>query len=88
MRHCFRAKIHPESLLGKIPSKKKKALIGELIEYSKLFLKWRRENMLSRHWQAYKKKICPRDLVAFKVAVLGKTKRRTFFCRACQKIYK
>ena len=84
----FRAKIHPQSVLGKIPPRKKKALVSELIEYSKQFLKWRRQNVLRRHWQAYKKKICPRDLIPFKVSVLGKTKRRTFFCRACQKLYK
>lgn len=84
----FRAKIHPQSVLGKIPTQKKKALVSELIQYGKQFLKWRRKNVLKRHWQAYSKKICPRDLIPFKVSVLGKTKRRTFFCRVCQKIYK
>ena len=83
----FRAKIHPKSVLGRIPPKKKKDLISEVIQYSKLFLKWRRQNMLKRHWQAYSKKVCPRDLIPLRREYLGKTKRRTFFCTACQKLY-
>ena len=83
----FRAKVHPNSVLGKIPSRKKKDLVTELIGYSRLFLKWRRENTLKRHWLAYSKKICPRDLTPFRTDYLGKTRRRTFFCRTCQKLY-
>ena len=84
----FRAKIHPKSILGKIPLKVKKAFVAELIAYGKLFLKWRRGNVLKRHWQAYSKKICPRDNTPFKIEVVGKSRRRSFYCSTCQKLYK
>jgi endonuclease-8 len=84
----FRAKIHPKSIVGKIPLRVKKTLVKELITYGKLFLKWRRHNVLKRHWEAYAKKICPRDGTPLKIEITGKSRRRSFYCRTCQKIYK
>jgi endonuclease-8 len=83
----FRAKIHPNSVVGKIPSRKKRELVNELVQYSRLFLKWRRQNTLRRHWLAYSKKICPRDDILLSTEYLGKTRRRSFFCKRCQKLY-
>ncbi|HMG93855.1 MAG TPA: DNA-formamidopyrimidine glycosylase family protein [Chryseolinea sp.] len=83
----FRSKIHPKSVVGKIPPLRKKLLVRELIGYSKMFLKWRRANTLKRHWLAYSKKICPRDHHPLAKEYMGKSRRRTFFCETCQKLY-
>lgn len=83
----FRSRVHPKSVIGKMPPEKRRAVVSELVEYCKLFLKWRRTNTLKRHWQAYSKKICPRDQIPLSKEYMGKTGRRSFFCQECQKLY-
>ena len=55
----YRAKVHPESLLGKIPSRKITEIIKQTHLYSLDFLKWKKKNELGRHWQVYKQTVCP-----------------------------
>jgi endonuclease VIII len=83
----FRIRVHPESLVGKLPPKIKSALIREARKYSFDFLKWKREYVLKKHWLIYTKKTCPRDHLPVIRKHLGETKRRTFFCEKCQILY-
>ncbi|MBS1596717.1 MAG: endonuclease [Bacteroidetes bacterium] len=83
----FRVRIHPESKIAEIPSKKLNELIKEARNYSFDFLKWKKEFVLRKHWQAYSKKTCPRDNAHIEKKYLGKTGRRTFFCNKCQLLY-
>jgi len=83
----FRIRIHPESLVGKLPSPKMKALTTEAVNYSFQFLEWKKEFTLKKHWLAHNKKTCPRDHVPFRKEYLGKTNRRSFFCTICQLKY-
>jgi endonuclease-8 len=83
----FRIKVHPKSLVGAIPVKKRQSLIRESRNYSLDFLKWKKEFVLKKHWLVYTKKICPRDHSPIKREHIGKTNRRTFFCETCQKLY-
>jgi endonuclease-8 len=83
----FRIKVHPKSLVGALPANIKQALIRESRNYSLDFLKWKREFMLKKHWLVYTKKTCPRDHSLIKREHIGRTKRRTFFCETCQKLY-
>ena len=84
----FRIRVHPESKIGSIPSRKLTELIKEARNYSFDFLKWKKAFELRKHWLAHTKKICPRDHIPFtKVQHLGKTKRRAFFCVVCQILY-
>ena len=83
----FRIQVHPESLIGKLPYKKIKELINEAVKYSFEFLAWKKEFTLKKHWLAHTKTNCPRDHVPFHKTYLGKTKRRSFFCTLCQKLY-
>jgi len=83
----FRIRVHPKSLVGKLPPKIKSALIREASNYSFDFLKWKREFVLKKNWLIYTKKTCPRDHVPVHKEYLGKTKRRTFFCDKCQILY-
>ncbi len=85
----FRIRLHPESLVGAIPSRKLTELIKEARVYSFDFLKWKKAFELKKHWLAHAKNICPRDHIPFvKVKHLGKRKRRAFFCPKCQKLYR
>jgi endonuclease-8 len=83
----FRIRVHPESLVGKLPPKIKSALIREARKYSFDFLKWKREFVLKKHWLIYTKKTCPRDHLPVIRKHVGDTHRRTFFCEKCQVRY-
>jgi endonuclease-8 len=83
----YRIMVHPESLLGKIPPRKLSLLINEARQYSFDFLKWKKAFELKKHWLAYTKKTCSRCNLLFIKKYCGHTKRRTFFCTNCQKLY-
>ncbi len=83
----FRIRVHPESLVGKLPAKLRSALVREARNYSLDFLKWKRAFVLKKHWLIYTKKICPRDKDIVHKEYVGITKRRTFYCTTCQKLY-
>jgi endonuclease-8 len=84
----FRIRVHPESKVGALPSRKLSEMIREARQYSFDFLAWKKAYELRKHWLAHTKKICPRDQIPFiKVQHLGKAKRRAFFCNKCQRLY-
>ncbi|MEV4883877.1 endonuclease [Chitinophaga ginsengisegetis] len=80
----FRIRVHPQSLVGKLPLKKKKELVREAVQYSYDFLAWKKAFVLKKHWLAHTKTICPRCEIPLIKAYLGKTNRRSFFCNNCQ----
>ncbi len=84
----FRLKIHPESTVGSIPSGLLNQLVDEVRVYSFDFLRWKQKFELKKHWQAHTKKECPRCNKPIIKQYLGKTNRRTFFCKNCQVLYK
>jgi len=84
----FRIRVHPKSIVGKLPPKLKSALIREARNYSLDFLKWKRIFQLKKHWLIYTKKICPRDHTPVHKEYIGKTNRRTFYCERCQILYR
>ena len=83
----FRTRIHPLSLVNELPAEKLKDLTDEAVKYSFDFLKWKEANTLSKHWEAYNRKICPRDNVPFHKADTGKSHRSSYFCPLCQVRY-
>ncbi|MES2628515.1 MAG: DNA-formamidopyrimidine glycosylase family protein [Bacteroidota bacterium] len=83
----FRTKLHPLNKIENIPGAKLTAIIKEAREYSFDFLKWKKDNTLSKHWEAHKQKICPRCDIPFHKTYPGKSKRRTYYCNNCQELY-
>ena len=83
----YRVRVHPESLVGKIPSVKITALIKEARQYSFDFLEWKRLYVLRKHWLAHTKKTCLRCNLSFVRKHTGFRKRRSFFCTNCQILY-
>jgi endonuclease-8 len=82
-----RVRVHPESIVKKIPALKIKKLVEEARNYSFEFLAWKRKYELKKHWLAHTKKTCLRcDLPIIK-KYTGVKKRRSFFCINCQKLY-
>jgi endonuclease VIII len=83
----FRSRIHPLSVCGSIPAKVLSGLLKEVRKYGQEFLEQRKKGTLSRNWQAYDRKTCPRDEVAFRIDMPGRAKRKTYYCEKCQVRY-
>jgi endonuclease-8 len=80
----FRIKVHPETLVGNLPPRKKKELVKETRNYCFDFYEWKKKFELKKHYQVYNRKICPTCGGKITRKHLGKTDRRTFFCEHCQ----
>jgi endonuclease-8 len=83
----FRIKVHPQSLVGKLPTRQLNLLIKEARIYSFDFLEWKKQYVLRKHWLAHTKKTCPRCNIPLIKEYLGRTNRRTFYCGNCQILY-
>lgn len=83
----YRTNIHPESLLGKLPSNKVEELVQETVNYTFQFYEWRKAFVLKKHWQVYNQRICPRDNTPILRRKTGKGQRRSFYCPTCQLLY-
>lgn len=83
----YRIKVHPTTIVGKLPARKLSELVKEARNYSFDFLEWKKAYVLKKHWLAHTKKICSRDGGPIIKEYLGKTNRRTFYCNICQVKY-
>jgi endonuclease-8 len=83
----FRIGVHPESLIGNLPSKKLEELIDEARNYSFDFKKWKKANVLKKHWLVYHQKNCPKCGTEIIKKDTGAGKRSSFFCKNEQKLY-
>jgi len=84
----YRIKVHPESMVGKLPAAKLDQLIEEARIYSFQFLEWKKKYELKKHWLAHTKGWCLRcNLPMVKKQHMGVKKRRSFFCTNCQVLY-
>jgi len=83
----FRTHIHPASLVGKIPLNKLEELVKETVNYSRQFYIWRKAGVLKSQWLVYNKDTCHKDKTRIVSQILGKTRRRCFYCSGCQKLY-
>ena len=82
----YRVRLHPDSKLGAIPSRKLTAMIKQTQIYSYDFLEWKKINQLAKHWEVYTKEKCPLGHAIIK-EYTGKTKRRSFICEQCMVKY-
>lgn len=83
----FRVGIHPENLIGNLPPKKLKEIIAEARNYGFDFKKWKKANVLKKHFQIYHQKNCPICGEEIIKKDTGKSKRTSFFCKNDQKLY-
>ncbi|MEO6490665.1 MAG: DNA-formamidopyrimidine glycosylase family protein [Ferruginibacter sp.] len=83
----YRIRLHPETLMADLPTKKLTELIKQARQYSFEFLEWKKAFVLKKNWLAYTKKICKRCDLPFIKKYCGKTHRRSFFCKNCQVKY-
>jgi len=83
-----RIRVHPESRIAALPSRKLGEMIKQAREYSFDFLEWKKAYVLRKHWQVHAKTICPRDGTRLSYRKhLGRAGRRAFWCETCQRLY-
>lgn len=84
----YRAKVHPDSIVEEIPTKKLKELIEISAHYGEEFLNQMATKTVKKDALVYGKKICPIHDIDLEIEVMGKVKRKTYWCKKCQKLYK
>ena len=83
----FLARVHPESITGKIPAARLKKIIELASDYAFDFLEWKKKHVLSKHWNVYHKKKCPVCGQEIVRKDTGKGRRSSFYCTKDQKKY-
>ena len=83
----WRIRVSPLSTIGALPARKLVELVRDAHDYSFLFLEWKKQYVLRKNWQAHRKSTCPRCGIKLRIAHLGRTHRRAFWCEHCQKQY-
>ena len=83
----WRIRVSPLSTIGALPPRKLSALVKDARDYSFRFLEWKKAYVLRKHWQAHRKSTCPRCGIKLRIAHLGRTHRRAFWCEHCQPVY-
>jgi endonuclease VIII len=80
----FRVKIHPEALVKNLARKQIEDVVAEARIYSLQFYEWKKEFTLKKHWQIFRKKVCPVCSTPVTRKPTGKRKRLSHFCFHCQ----
>lgn len=80
----FNTRLHPEAVKKDLSIDRIKQLIHQAREYSLQFYEWKKEYSLKKHWQIFRKKICPRDNVPITRKKTGRLERWSYFCDICQ----
>jgi endonuclease-8 len=80
----FRTHIHPASLVGKIPVDKLNELVKEAVNYSHQFYIWRKAKMPKDQWLLVYGKSDKKRVIN---QIIGKSRRRCYYCPGCQKLY-
>jgi endonuclease-8 len=84
-----RIRVHPESTVGALPSRKLGELVRQARDYSFDFYEWKKAYVLRKHYQVHTKKTCPRDGTPLSYRKhLGRAGRRAFWCDTCQRLWK
>lgn len=79
----FICKVHPETRIKNL-AEKQNNLVDETRAYCLKFYEWKKKYELKKHWQIYRKRICPScgSMVIRKKT--GKRERLSHFCSQCQ----
>ncbi len=82
----YRSKIHPNSIVEKILTKKLKELIEISALYGEEFLNQMATKTVKSGALVYGKKVCPIHDIDLEIELMGKVKRKTYWCKKCQKL--
>lgn len=81
----YLVKKSPERKVKELSLSKLKEIVKTAKEYSEQFYKWRKRFVLKKHYQIYRKGICPRCKGKVLRKKIGERQRISFICPHCQK---
>jgi endonuclease-8 len=81
----FNLRQHPLTKLSQISKHEWTKVAHAVRDYCFHFYEWKKHYELRRHWQVYRKHLCPICQSKLKKENLGRGKRKTFFCTHEQK---
>lgn len=82
----YRACIHPQSVIAKIPAAKITKLINEVVKYAVIFYNQLKRKGVNKKFQVYQKEYAA-DGSAVTMKVLKKSNRKVYFSEHRQKLY-
>jgi endonuclease-8 len=80
----WRQKLLPSHPVGDLAPRKLSLLVGDAREYSRLFYEWKKAYELKKHYQIYRKGVCPRCGGKVVHQKTGQRQRLSHFCPVCQ----
>jgi endonuclease VIII len=80
----FRLGLHPKLQIKDLTGIELRLLTRSMRHYSLQFFFWKKEFVLRKHWQVFKRKLCTVCGSKLSLEHTGKLKRRTFYCTRCQ----
>lgn len=80
----FIEKLSPQTLAKTISQKKMKSLIKTIRSFVFQFYEWRKAFVLRKHYQIYKKHVCPNCQLKIQRIKTGMRSRMSYFCKQCQ----
>jgi endonuclease-8 len=83
----FNIRLHPDSKVDALSKEQITLLAQEARDYSLHFYKWKKEYTLKKHWQIFRKSMCPRCHIPVTRRKTGSSQRWSYFCENCQILY-
>jgi endonuclease-8 len=83
----WRVRVSPLSTVGDLSARKLAELVRDARDYSFRFLELKKAYVLRKNYQVHQRGTCPRCGGKLRVAHLGRTHRRAFWCPNCQPLY-
>ena len=80
----FNLRVHPDTIAEALDKKQSRNVVEETRNYSRNFYTWKKEYTLKKHWQIFRKKVCPRCKITASRKKTGTTQRWSYFCENCQ----
>jgi endonuclease-8 len=80
----WRQRLLPSHPIGELTSRKLSLLVGDAREFSRLFYEWKKVYELKKHYQIYRKGVCPRCGGKVVHRKTGRGQRLSHFCPVCQ----
>lgn len=83
----YEVRVHPESQVGEMGNKKLLDTIDCCVSKSFAYLDWEKSGRPEGFLQVHRQKECPVFHTPLTTKKIGKTKRQSYFCEECQKLY-
>jgi len=83
----YRQQVHPESKVKAIPDVKLEMIVSEIRKFSLEYLAALKEEKVINLIKVHQKKLCPVHGILLLIKVTGRLKRKSYFCKVCQKLY-